>query len=738
MNMPFFPLKKNHLKNDILASLIVFFVAIPLCLGIALASGAPLFSGIITGVVGGIVVGILSESPVSVSGPAAGMIAVVATAMNQLGSYEAFLLALVFAGLLQVLSGLLRAGFIADFVPSNVILGLLAAIGILIVIKQLPVALGYSLDGRVFLDSLKEAQGDFSIAPLLHLLTHINKGSVVITVISLTILLTFEKIFHKISKIIPASIVVVIVAIIMNQFFIAFYPPLSLQAIHLVNIPTNETFSDFISQLRHPDWSSWKNINVYIYAGMMAIVASLETLLNLEAAEKLDENHHYCSRNRELIAQGIGNMISGSIGGLPITSVIVRSSVNINAGVKTKASTILHGIWLLLSISLISELLNSIPLAALSAILIHTGYKLARISVFNEAYKQGFRYFIPFIITVIAIVFTNLLLGIILGLFVSIFFMLQHNSKNTFTMVDEIHPSGEILRLILPQQVTFLNKAAMVKSLNSIPRNAKVIIDAKFSDYIDKDILIVVKQFNESQAADKNILVNLEGFKDSYDIANQTNFINVTTYDVQATLDPGMILKILREGNLRFMNDISIHKNHNQKVTATSRSQYPLAVVLSCIDSRVPVEIIFDLTLGDLFVIRVAGNIANADILGSLEFACHIAGAKLIIVLGHKECGAIKAACDKDWQVGYIEQLLEKITPAIQQETSTHSNRNSQNEIFLLNVIRNNIQNTKEFIYQQSQILQSLIDTQQIGLIGALYDIATGHVEFEEKPNGSI
>lgn len=717
-------------KNDILASIVVFLVAIPLCLGIALACGVPLFAGIITGVIGGIVVGSLSQSPLSVSGPAAGMIAVVATALHQLGSFEAFLLALMIGGLLQIVCGLLRAGFIADFIPSNVIQGLLAAIGILIIIKQIPLALGYYAEKNNIQQALKMAQENLEINPLLDLFSHINITSIIITIVSLLLLTQWEKILPKKSRIIPAAVVVVLLAIGINSLFAAFYPALALQSTHLVNIPINETFSEFIGQFTHPDFSRLTNINIYIYAIMITLVASLETLLNLEAVEKLDARHRYSSRNRELIAQGVGNTVSGLVGGLPITSVIVRSSVNLYAGANSKISTISHGFLLLLSLTLLATWLNYIPIAALSAILIHTGYKLAKMLFQKDIYREGARYSIPFVITVIAIVSTNLLLGIIIGLFVSISFILHRNSKKCFTVVEEIHPSGPILRLILPQQVTFLNKAAIVDELNKLPKKTRVIIDAKFTDYIDNDILDIIKEFSRTGANNKEVLLNLEGFKRHYEIKNQVAFINATTYDVQATLTPETILKILTEGNQRFMKNTPINKNYKHQITATSQSQHPIAVVLSCIDSRVPVEIVFDLSVGDAFVVRVAGNIVNLDILASIEFACQVAGAKLIVVLGHKECGAIKAACDDAKLEGHIGELIDKIKPAITMETETTTERNSNNKQFMLNVICNNIQLTKDHLYQQSKVLRGLIDTQQIGLVSALYDVQTGKVEF--------
>lgn len=714
----------NTLKADFLSSIVVALVAIPLCLGIALACGAPLFAGILSGIIGGIVVGSISKSPFSVSGPAAGMVAVVVASMAQLGGYQGFLLALVIAGFLQLTSGLLRAGFIANFVPANVIQGLLAAIGILIIIKQLPLALGYFPDPALLQHTLKNMEENLNTTELLLIITHLNTSAIAISCFSLAILLSWDKLFPHLSKIFPAAVVVVITAAMINIIIRLLDPTLALDTTHLVQMPMNDTLSGFLAQFKHPNFSGLTNPNVYVFAIMFAAVASLESLLNLEAVEKLDKKHRYSSRNRELIAQGIGNIASGFLGGLPITSVIVRSSVNINAGATSKRSTIFHGILLFISVSVLAKYLNYIPLAALSAILIYTGYKLASHTLFQEAYQEGIRYFIPFLVTVIAIVFTNLLLGIVIGLTVSIFFILHYNSRNGFTIVSEAHPSGNVLRLILPQQATFLNKAAIIQQLNRIPKNSKVVIDAESTDYIDNDILIILKDFKEIQAQNNNILLNVTGFKAHYDIENEVTFITATTSDVQMGLTPNDVLRILIEGNKRFAHGTPIHKDYKQHMTATTQSQHPIAVILSCIDSRVPVEVVFDLTLGDVFVIRIAGNIANEDIIGSIEFACDVAGAKLIVVLGHRGCGAIKAACDH-MQLGYLTQLLDKIQPAIEMESKNDKPINTEN------VIRNNVEITKNFLLRKSNTLNKLINYGDVKMIGAIYDIQTGLVEFD-------
>jgi carbonic anhydrase len=718
------------IKRDLLSSVVVTLVAIPLCLGIALACGVPLFSGILSGIIGGIVVGILSESQLSVSGPAAGMIAVVIGSIAKLGSFELFLFALMVAGVIQIICGACRVGFIANFVPANVIQGLLAAIGILIILKQLPLAFGYYSQTAALDHTLKNAEETLNIQWVVSAFHHINLTALLVALVSIAMLIVWEKKLPKFSKVFPAAILVVLVAIGINTLFKLFAPNYALQTVHLVNLPVNDSWTSFLAQFKHPAFSQFKNVDVYIYGLMIAIVASLESLLNIEAVERLDEKHRYTSRNRELVAQGVGNFFSGLLGGLPITSVIVRSSVNINAGAKTKLSSIFHGIILILSITVMAKYLNMIPLAVLAAILIFTGFKLASVSLFKSAYKEGVRYFIPFVVTVIAIVFANLLLGILIGLFVSLMFILHNNSKNGFTSVYETHTYGKVLRIILPQEVTFLNKASMIEALNEIPENTKVIIDAKVTDYIDNDILGVIKEFQERQAVDKHILLNLIGFKDHYEIKNQTRFINATTYDIQQSLTPDSVLKLLMEGNKRFIHGTPIHKDYQQQIIATSKSQHPIAVIVSCIDSRVPVELVFDLNLGDVFVARVAGNVANIDIVGSVEFACKVACAKLIVVLGHKGCGAIKAACDH-FQLGNITQLVEKIQPAIDMEEKQNPLMPRSSDEFVNNVVRNNVEVTKHFLYEKSDVLRELIAEGDIKMVGAVYDIHSGVVQFD-------
>lgn len=721
---------KRYLKFDFVAAIVVFLVAIPLCLGIALASGAPLFSGILSGIIGGIVVGSFSGSQVSVSGPAAGMAAVVVTAIAQVGDFNSFLLVLTIAGLLQIVIGSLKAGFVADYVPTNVVQGLLCAIGILLIIKQLPLAFTLSADFNELKTHLLETADVITLSPLLAISHHINSGAMIITLSSIAILVYFECTKNKVLKEIPAPIIVVIAGVLLNEIFIWTDVPLVQNSPQLVNIPKTNGLYDLFSQLQYPNWASWTNPKVYLYALILAIVASLETLLNLKAGERLDQKRRYSSSNQELVAQGLGNATAGLIGGIPITSVIVRTSINIQAGSKTKVSAILHGVFILFAVMLLPGALNKIPLSSLAAILIYTGYKLNKPAIYKGIYVQGADRFIPFIVTVISIIIFNLLAGILIGLAVSLFYILKSNSQARINIVKEIYPNGEISRLILPQQMTFLNKGALIAELDSIPKYAQVIVDARHTQYIDKEILELLNEFKDETAPGKHIALNLTGFKDNYKVHNYIDFINVTTYDVQTNLTPAQVLNVLYEGNQRFLHDTRIHRSNQIDIKHTAKMQHPIAVVLACIDSRVPVETIFDMSFGDIFCIRIAGNVVNDDILASMEYACNVVGAKLIVVLGHTRCGAIQSACD-GIEKGHITQLLTKIKPAVKAETQTEENRTGQNVGFVNRVTELNIANTLQKVYQKSDIVRQMIEDNEIGMVGAIYDVHSGKVKYK-------
>ncbi|GAA4467212.1 SulP family inorganic anion transporter [Nibrella saemangeumensis] len=517
----------KNVKSDLPASIVVFFVAVPLCLGIALASGAPLFAGIIAGIVGGIVVGIASGSPLGVSGPAAGLAVIVLTSIDSLGSWPTFLLAVVIAGVFQLLMGFARAGFIAYFFPSAVIKGMLTGIGLLIIIKQIPHALGYDKDPEGDLAFAPTTGGENSFSALTNAFQYVTPGAVLISVISLAILILWDTVLskkHKIFQLIQGPIVVVILGIVMNYLYQSGVLNFSLEKDQLVQLPVASNLGEFFNQFTFPDFSQLANLEIYKVAVVIAIVASLETLLCVEATDKLDPYKRVTPTNRELIAQGLGNMVSGLIGGLPVTQVIVRSSANINFGARTKMSAILHGVFLLISAITIAGVLNMVPLASLAAILLMVGYKLAKPSLFTQMYKLGWEQFVPFTATVIGILFTDLLRGITIGLFFGLFYTLRHSYRNSHHMKDVITMEGgrEVHHLVLAEEVSFFNKASVFNILNTLPENSKVIIDFEKSKSVAHDVLELIEDFR-ANAKRKNILVEVRNFNQSNTLLLQRN-----------------------------------------------------------------------------------------------------------------------------------------------------------------------------------------------------------------------
>jgi len=509
-----------NLKSDFASGLVVFLVALPLCLGIALASGAPLFSGIIAGVVGGIIVGYLSKSHLSVSGPAAGLTAIVLTAITDLGAFNVFLLAGLIAGLIQLVLGFIKAGSISNYFPTNVIEGMLAGIGVIIILKQIPHAFGYDADYEGD-ESFSQADGQNTFTELFNFLDYINLGAVVIAAISLFILIVWNKIdFLKKIKLVPPALVAVIVSILINEFFIRSGNSLAIGKEHLVSLPVPTTFEEFKSIIILPDFTAITNSKVWIVGITIAIVASIETLLCIEAADRMDVQKRYTDTNVELKAQGVGNIISSLLGGLPMTSVVVRTSANNDAGAKSKMSAIIHGVLLLISVLAIPVILNKIPLATLAAVLLLVGYKLAKPSVFKHFWEKGKYQFVPFIATFAAVVFTDLLKGVALGMIISIIFILKGNMKRAYNFRKEEYKDGDIIHIDLAQEVSFLNKASIKNTLASIPENSKVIINAADTVYIAHDVQDLIKEFKKIRAKEDNIKVKLVGFKKAYDLEN--------------------------------------------------------------------------------------------------------------------------------------------------------------------------------------------------------------------------
>ena len=566
-----------NLKSDFASGLVVFLVALPLCLGIALASGAPLFSGIISGIVGGIVVGYLSQSHISVSGPAAGLTAIVLTAITDLGAFNVFLLAVLIAGIIQLALGFLRAGSISNYFPTNVIEGMLAGIGVIIILKQIPHAFGYDADYEGD-ETFTQADGQNTFSELFNIIDFIHPGAVIITIISLIILIMWPKVdVLKRIKLVPPALVAVIVSILLNEFFIITGNSLAISQSHLVSLPVPTTLEEFKSIIILPDFTAITNSKVWVVAFTIAVVASIETLLCIEAADRMDALKRHTNTNIELKAQGIGNVVSSLLGGLPMTSVVVRTSANNDAGAKSKMSSIIHGVLLLISVLAIPVILNKIPLATLAAVLLMVGYKLAVpnikhfadympkevnlllislvlviigytnsvsaiaisvlavITVFILLYcfykssisiefkknvtRNQYIYF-PFFATTLAVVFTDLLKGVALGMIISIIFVLRGNMQRAYNFRKEVYKDGDIIHIDLAQEVSFLNKAAVKTTLNSIPDNSKVIINASDTVYIAHDVLDLIKEFKKIKAKEQNIKVKLIGFKKVYELEN--------------------------------------------------------------------------------------------------------------------------------------------------------------------------------------------------------------------------
>lgn len=500
----------SHLGGDISAGVVVFLVALPLCLGIALASGAPLFAGIIAGIVGGLVVSWASGSQLSVSGPAAGLTVIVFAAIEQLGGFQVLLLSVVLAGAIQLLLGFLGAGMIGAYFPSSVIKGMLAAIGVILILKQIPHAVGYDLD-FIGDEAYLQADTHTTLSEIAYSLKAIEPGAVIVSVVAILIMLLWETPTVRrywVLRLIPGPLLAVLWGLAYELLTPAYWPSLTIAEKHLVHLPEIGSFAGLWDQFRLPDFGAIANPAVWRIAATLAIIASLETLLSLEATDKLDPLRRIAPTNRELKAQGLGNLISGLLGGLPVTAVIVRSSANINAGAHTKVSCFVHGILLLVSVTFVAQFLNRVPLACLAAILLLTGYKLAKPALFIELYRKGKDQIVPFVITVLAILFTDLLQGIAIGMLCGLYYVVRTNFQSALGLTQD----GRNYLLRLQKDVSFLNKALLRDALDQIEANSYVIIDGRRAQFIDQDILETLADFRKS-APDSGITIELRGLE---------------------------------------------------------------------------------------------------------------------------------------------------------------------------------------------------------------------------------
>jgi MFS superfamily sulfate permease-like transporter len=710
-------------QKDIPASLAVFFVALPLCLGIALASGAPMVSGLISGILGGILIGFLSGSHSSVSGPAAGMVAVVLSAQSTLGSFHVFSVALFLAGGFQVLAGWLKSGFIAGYIPKNIIQGLLVAIGLILMLKQIPHMVGLDKDFEGDF-SFFQKDGENTFSEIIKSVYFFTPAALILSLVSIGILVLWDKTILSRFSFMPSSLFVVLLGIGFNAYLQTAFPDIAINKEHLVQIPA---FGDLGSGLVFPNFSELLNPRVWWVAVTIAVVASLETLINIEATDNLDPYKRSSPNNRELMAQGAGNLVAGLIGGLPITSVVVRSAVNLQAGGRTRASAILHGVWLLVGFLLLARYLNLIPFASLAAILMVAGYKLAKIEIFQKMYRRGWSQFIPFLATVFAIVFTDLLTGVCVGSLVSLFFLMKSNLENPFARVEEKKTIGDTTHITFPNQVSFLHKAAIKEMLRDIPSKGKIIFDGSQTHFIDSDVVELLKDFIQNGAPARKILVNVFQMNPLGEHANQKQFSDVLSKENQKDLDPPSILQLLKEGNKRFTSGKPSAKFIRGQISDSSAQQNPMAVVISCIDSRTSPDLVFDAGLGDIVSIRIAGNIITREIAGSVEMACREMGVRLVVILGHSNCGAIMQSLELN-QDGNIKFIFDEIQPSIEQAKirKAESDPALVNQVAMLN-LRRSVKKLRE----TSTWLSDYIEAGEVGMVAGFYNTQSGEIVFD-------
>lgn len=642
----------KNIKSDLPAGIAVFLVSIPLCLGIAHASGAPLISGLISGIIGGLVVGSLSKSPLSVSGPAAGLTTICLSGMEALGSFEKFLVAISLAGIFQIVFALLRSGIISKYIPHCVIDGMLASIGLILILKQIPHLLGYDIEvmgveefqltNQDISDSSSSLgiHEDNTITTVFHSWSHINPGIAFIGLSSLIILFFWNKYI----KSIPGSVIVILFSTLAAYV----YDHCGLKAFtadHFVNIPLINNWYSLNQNLRVPDWTILSNTHLYMVALTIAVVASIESLLSVEAADKLDPHKRVTPVNRELLAQGVGNIAAGLVGALPITSVIVRSSVNVATGAKSKLSTIIHGSLILIGILLFTPILNLIPLTGLAAVLVYTGYKLASPKNLFKLYKQGWDQFIPGLVTTVSILLSDLLIGVLVGLTISAFFVVAKSYESSSFIVED---HGIKKRMILGESIHFLHKFKIVKFLNEIPENTILEIDARKTIFIDHDIELAINDFKEI-ANEKNINVIYGGLINKMQNRNKIVEENQIAYE-----------KLIKNNKEWVAEKLKLDPNYFNEL---SKGQSPEYLFIGCSDSRVPAEDITKCKPGEMFVHRNVANLVvstDVNIMSVLQYAVEVLNVKHIILCGHYGCGGIKAAMSNK-NFGLINQWLLNI-----------------------------------------------------------------------------
>jgi carbonic anhydrase len=777
--------------RDFLAGVIVFLVALPLCLGIAIGSGADPMAGLIAGVVGALITGVISGSHTSVSGPAAGLTAIVAGQIALLGSFETFLLAVLIAGVLQIVLGTIKAGVLSAFFPSSVIKGLLAAIGVILILGQLPLLLGLQKDLRgsakpkVVATAATESTTNAGVSeqvlpqesapetgknhgPENHAAgqgheigqqifkfvrdmkaafqyeSGIQWGALLIGFVSLAFLIVWDQIKALKKSLVPSPLIVVILGSGLGLVLqsLGWGAGWGLADNHYVYVPTATSWEDVRGFARFPDFSQWMNSAVYVAAVTLAIVASLETLLNLEAVDKLDKKQRVSPPNRELVAQGVGNLCCGLVGGLPVTSVVIRGSVNVNAGSETKLSTIIHGVMLVVCVLAIPWLLNLIPLSCLAAILLMTGYKLASPTLFHAMAKEGRYQLLPFVLTLGSIVLTDLLIGVIIGLVLSLLFILNSNLRRPVRIIHEKHVDGELLHVELANQVSFLNKASLMAAMREAKPGSRLLLDARRTDYIDPDVLSMIRDFQGKTAPARKIQLELIGFRDRYRFQTKEDRVDYSIIEARENLTPAQVLEVLQEGNKRFTEGHPIDHDLRPMVS-DGAARRAIAAFYTGIDSRTPVEMLFDLGLGDAFGLRMPAAVFSPHALGGLEYAAMAGGVKLIVVLSRYESQLVELVTRRISQPDYpstiagcenLETVLAEIAHSVEPVVASRfGTLTAEEQRELVNRFTEaHLRRTIRLILEHSRTLRQMVEAGKLLVVPVMLDITSGKADFLE------
>ena len=719
-------LAKVDLRRDVPASVAVFFVAVPLCLGIAHASGAPLLSGLVAGIVGGLLVGFLSPSQLSVSGPAAGLTALVLTAKESLGSFQAVVTAVVLAGALQLALGVAKAGFLASFFPTAVVRGMLAGIGVILVLKQLPHLVGYDVEEMGVLSFLLRPE-DFNerygeahryaekstLTVLAHAFGELQKGALAIGVAGLALLVLWDRWLGKRVKFLPGSVVAVLLGVLLDELFHAAAPSFALSAEHRVGLPDFGSFAEFGAATTFPRLSALADPKLYFYAVALATVASLESLLSVEALDKLDPERRQTPSNKELIAQGAGNVVSGLLGGLPITAVVVRSTVNLSAGAKSKASTILHGVLLVTALLFLAPLINRIPLAALAAVLVHTGFKLASPRTFREMLGRGYTQWVPFLATVAAVVLINLLVGVMIGFVVATVFILQRSYAATRF---ELATYGRFKRLVLAREVTFLQKARLMETLDAIEPGSMVEVDGMDSSYVDPDILDVLEDYQKA-AEHKDIQLLVSGIPRLQQESPRFQKLMSEEYE-----------KLLRNNREWVKEKLAADPEFFKRKGTT---QTPRFMFIGCSDSRVPENAITKTEPGEIFVHRNIANVvslSDINLLSVLQYSVEVLDVKHLIVCGHYGCGGVRAALGRT-SLGLIDNWISQIKHVVQSHEEELCPMKEDPEKYERRVVELHVIQQCQNLFKTSIVQNAIRKYGYPKVHGWVYDLQTGLIK---------